>query len=337
MVNLEFYAVEPSTGIKTKIENTYDMGSLFKGTQKKIPIAIFNSGDETAIAPRVVISEYFQAGKDYSECVRWKKVSLNENVGYATSVQLPDILPNSWMQGKDLYIEDFTSYPNAAGTKPDQNWMLWAGNEYVWEIYSGYLQHNVDSQLSRALWGALPSAKNFEFSMKITVRNGVFAGVILRDIGDYDTGYIVLVQGQSQYFTDGMSAGEGVIQVWSGKFSLGVANWDLLYQSPSIGIRGTHDYFKVKLNDNRFDFWYGNEHSDEPLYSFIDEARTYNGSAKPVICSHPGSGSILIYFDDIRMEVPNVNGLVWIDNSVNLDTKVFGVQYSIFDVRYGGV
>jgi len=336
MINLEFYVVEPSTGLQTKIENAYDFGSLFKGTQKRVPFAIFNSGDETAVKPRVSITEYFQSGKDFRECVTWKKLSLNENIGYGTSIQLPDILPNSWMQGKDIYFEDFSAYPNAAGTKPDQNWMLWSGNEYVWEIYSGYLQHNVDSQQSRALWNALPSAKDFEFSMRVTVRNSVYAGVILRDIGDYDTGYIVLVQGQAGYFTNDMSQGEGVIQVWSGKFSTGIGGWTLLYQSPSIGIRGTHDFFKVKLTDNRFDFWYQNEFSEEPLFSFIDDERTYNGVAKPIICSHPGSGSILIYFDDIKVEVPTTTGLLWVENNVNLNTKVFGTQYSIVNFDFGG-
>ena len=335
MVNLDFYVVETSSGLKTKIENNLDFGSLFKGSVKKNAIAIFNSGDETAVSPKVSIAEYFQAGKNYSECVTWKKVSLSENVEYGLSVQLPDIPANSWMAGKDIYFEDFSSYPNAAGTKPDQNWLLWQGNEYVWEIYSGYLQHNVDSQPSRALWGALPASKNLEFSTRITVRNGVYAGYILRDTGDYDTGYICLVQGQASYFTEGMSQGDGVIQVWSGKFSAGVSNWTLLYQSPSIGIRGTHDYFKVKLYDNRFDFWYQNEYSVEPLFSFIDENNTYTGSAKPVLASHAGSGSILIYFDDIKLEIPTAIGLVWIDNSVNLNTPLFGEQYSVFKVEFG--
>jgi hypothetical protein len=63
----------------------------------------------------------------------------------------------------------------------------------------------------------------------------------------------------------------------------------------------------------------------------------YNNAAKPVLASHPGSGSILVYFDDIKMEVPTTTGLIWIDNTVNLNTPVFGVQYSIVKVEYGGV
>lgn len=336
MVNLEFYALEPATGLLTKIEDQYSFGSLFKGSDKKVSIAIFNSGNEPAVSPKAYVAEYFQTGKDFKECLRWKKVSLSENAGYGTQVLLPDIQANSWMQGKDIYFEDFSKYPNAAGTKPDQNWMLYQGNEYVWEIYSGYLLHNVDSQPSRAVWGALPAAADFEFSTRITVRNGVYAGYILRDIGDYDTGYIVLVQGQAQYFTAGMSQGDGVIQVWKGKFSTGPGTWQLLYQSPSIGVRGTHDYFKVKLYGNKFDFWYQNEYSETPLFSYADGANTYTKASKPVLASHPGSGSILVYYDDIKMEVPTQTGILWIDNNIDITTPLFGAQYSILRVEFGG-
>jgi len=336
VVNLQFYAIEPSTGLIEEITDQYNFGSLFKGTNKKVSIAIFNSGDEPAISPRAYVSEFFQTGKDFKECLRWKKLSLSENAGFATSVVLPDIQPNSWMQGKDIYFEDFSSYPNAAGTKPDQNWMLFQGNEYVWEIYSGYLMHNVDSQHSRSVWGALPAASNLEFSTRITVRNGVYAGYILRDTGDYDTGYIVLVQGQASYFTEGMSQGDGVIQVWRGKFSQGPTYWTLLYQSPSIGVRGTHDYFKVKLYGNKFDFWYQNEYSETPLFSFADGMSYYTGASKPVLASHPGSGSILVYYDDITMTVPTETGVLWIENNVDLNTALFGAQYSVLRVEFGG-
>ena len=336
-VELEFYLYEELTGVKTKIDNqALNLGNLFKGTTKKIPIAIKNIGDAVAVAPSASIAEFFQNGKNYSEAIKWKKLSLDKNVDFNTSVLLPDIAPNSWMSGKDIYFEDFSQYSTAAGTKPDMSWFLWAGNEYVWEIYNNWLQHNVDSQPSRALWGTLPSVSDFEVSLKITVRNGVYAGWILRDTGDYDTGYIVLVQGQAQYFDESIPQAHGVIQVWRGKFSSGLNTCTLLYQSGTIGVRGTHDYFKIKLKGNRFDFWYNNQLSD-PLYSFIDTQNTYAGASKPVLCSHAGSGSILVYFDEIKMEVDNNNGLLWIDNSISLSTPAFGEQYSILKLEYGGV
>jgi hypothetical protein len=37
------------------------------------------------------------------------------------------------------------------------------------------------------------------------------------------------------------------------------------------------------------------------------------------------------------MEVPTDSGRIWIKNTVNNATQVFGVQQSIFKVTYGGV
>ena len=335
-IDLQFYAVEESSGIKTLIGDTFDIGSLFKGNEVNLPISIYNNGTETAINPRVSIVQYFQEGKNYSQAVTWKKLSLDKNSNFSTSILLPDIPANSWMPGKDIYNENFSGYPTVAGTRPDQDWTVYAGSQYVWEVYSGYLQHNVDTQHSRAVWNVLPAIADCEFSTKITVRDSVYAGYLFRNTGDSDTGYIVLVQGQARFFTD-IPVNEGVIQVWSGKFSSGIDAWTLLYQSNSIGIRGTHDYFKVKLIGNRFDFWYQNPLSTAPLYSFVDETDTYIHAAKPVLVSHPGSGSILIYFDDITLEVPTQNGMVWIKNTVTQNTPVNGRQYSIFKMEYGGV
>jgi hypothetical protein len=335
-VDLELYLVEETSGIKTKIDSVLDLGSIFKGSEKKIPIAIYNNGDEPAINPKASIAEYFQDGKNFHEALTWKKVSMDKSSDFTIMVNLPTVQPKSWMQGKDVYMENFNGYSTTAGTRPDQNWTLWAGSQYVWEVYNGWLQHNIDTQHSRAMWNVLPKVKDFEYSMKVTVRDGVYAGLILRDIGDYDTGYIVLIQGQAQYFGSSIPQNHGVIQVWSGKFTSGASAWTLLYQSGSIGVRGTHDYFKVRLIGNRFDFWYQNEQSIEPLYSFVDGSNRYTNASKPIIASHPSTGSILIYFDDIKMEVPNNNGLVWIQDTINKDTKLFGRQYSVFKLEYGG-
>lgn len=334
---LEYYAVDESSGLKTKIDNALDLGNLFKGTEIKKPIAIYNAGDEIAVKPVVSIAEYIQQGKSFKEALTWKSLSLDKNSGFVTKLSLPDIKPKSWMSGKEIYMEDFSQYTTTSGQSPDQTWTLWQGNQFVWQVYSGYLMHNIDTQPSRAMWGVLPESVDFTLSCKITVRNGVYAGFILRDIGDFDTGYIVLVQGQAQYFNNVIPQNEGVIQVWKGKFTQGLSNCTLLYQSGTIGVRGTHDYFKVVLTNNRFDFYYGNEYATSPNYSFIDNASTYTSSSKPVLACHQGTGSILIYYDDIRMEVPTTEGRIWIKDSVNSNTSVFGVQQSIFKLEYGGV
>jgi hypothetical protein len=337
-VELQYYVVDEASGLKTKIENALDLGNLFKGSEKKIPIAIYNAGDETAVTPSVSIAEYIQQGKNYKDAVTWKSLSFDKNSGFTTKLSLPDIEPNSWMAGKEIYMEDFSGYTTATGQRPDQAWTLWQGNEYVWQVYSGYLMHNTDTMPSRALWTVLPDSVNYTLSCKITVRNGVFAGFIVRDQGDYDTGYIVLVQGQPQYLSPyNIPLNEGVIQVWKGKFTQGLANCTLLYQTGSIGVRGTHDYFKMVLNGNKFYFYYGNEYATVPNYSWADEQNTYMGASRPVLACHAGTGSILIYYDDIRMEVPTNEGRVWIKNTVNNTTSVFGVQQSIFKMEFGGV
>ena len=337
-VNLNYYIYEEATGLKTPIGDAYDLGSLFKGSESKTGIAIFNSGDETAIKPMVSIGEFIQQDANFKESVTWKSLSLDKNAGFTTNkLSLPDIPSNSWMSGKDIYFEDFSGYSINSGAKPDQTWTLWEGNSYVWQVYSGYLLHNIDTQPSRATWNILPTAVDFTFSCKVTVRDGVYAGVILRDTGDSDTGYIVLIQGQAQYFNSGIPQGEGVIQVWKGKFSQGIENCTLMYQSGSIGIRGTHDYFKVALIGNKFEFYYGNEYAIIPNYAFVDSANTYTNSSRPILACHAGTGSVLIYYDDIKMEIPTQNGLVWINNKVNNTTQVFGTQKSIFKMEFGGV
>jgi len=134
MIDLQFYVIEEASGLKTRIDSNLNLGSIFKGTEKKVPIAIFNAGDETAITPQVSIEEYFQTGKNYLEAKQWKNLSLSKSSDFTTLLQVPDIPANSWMPGKDIYFEDFSQYSTAAGTKPDQNWIVWGGNEYVWEV-----------------------------------------------------------------------------------------------------------------------------------------------------------------------------------------------------------
>ena len=333
-VDLEFYSIDEASGAKTKLNDVYGFGNLFKGTQKRVPITIFNNGDSPAITPKARIAQYPTGG--YTECFKWKKLSFMKNGNYTTSLELPDIAPQSWLKGKDVAFEDFNNYPTVAGTKPDQSWLLWKGTDFAWEVYNGWLQHNVDTQDGRALWTNLYKAKDFDFSMRVTVRDNVYAGVILRDEGDSDTGYIVLVQGITGHLGN-IPSNEGVIQVFSGKFTDGINGWRQLYKSPSIGIRGTHDYFKVRLTGNRFDFWYKNEGSQSPLYSFIDEENLHTKASKPIICCHAGFGSVLTYFDDISMEVENDEGVIWIENTVDSKTPLFSTQYSVLDIEYGGV
>lgn len=333
-VDLEFYQIDETNGQKVKLGDAVSFSNMFKGTQKRIPITVFNSGDTIAVSPRVFIEEY-PSGK-YTECYKWKKLSFDKDKNFTTSLKLSDIEPKSWLKGKTIQFEDFNNYPTIAGTKPDQSWLLWENSSFAWEVYNGWLQHNIDTIDGRALWTELPKAKDFEFSMRVTVRDGVYAGCILRDEGDSNTGYIVLVQAMEEYLGN-VATNEGVIQVFSGKFTDGLGKWKQLYKSPSIGRRGTHDFFKVKLTGNKFEFWYKNEESETPLYSFIDSEQLHLKACRPIIVCHAGKGSVLTYFDDIKMEVENEDGIIWIENSVDPKTPVFGSQYSILNVEYGGV
>lgn len=219
--------------------------------------------------------------------------------------------------------------------KPDQSWLLWHQSDYAWEVYNGWLQHNVDSQDGRALWSELISAEDYDFYIKMTVRDGVYAGVLLRDEGDSNTGYIVLVQAMASYLGD-VQENEGVIQVFDGKFTDGIESWELLYTSPSIGIRGTHDPWRIRLKGNRMDFWYGDDSLTNPMWSWIDTEYRHAKASRPVILCHAGFGSILTYFDDVRQEVANENGVVWVQNTVPANTPVFSTQRTLLAVEYGG-
>lgn len=74
-----------------------------------------------------------------------------------------------------------------------------------------------------------------------------------------------------------------------------------------------------------------------PPITYIDEDSTYNTPSQPVILCSAGSGSVLSYFDDIYMEVMNNNGVIWVQDTVDNETPVFGSQYSYLDIEYGGV
>lgn len=332
MVNLEYFKVDEQ-GKKAPIQGALGFGSMFKGSRKKVPITIFNSGDTPAVSPEISIREY---PGGYSEPYKWKKVSFDENKNFGTSLKLPDIGAGQWLRGKDIRFEDFNSYPTVAGTKPDQAWLLTEDSSFAWEVYNGWLQHNVDSRDGKAVWTELFEAKNFEFSMRVTVRDGAYAGVIVRDVGNTDTGYIVLVQAMASEL-ENLPRNEGVIQIYSGSFSQGIREWKKLYTSTTTGIRGTHDFFKLKMVDNKFMIWYKNEDDEKPLFVYEDPEATYNNASRPVICCHAGYGSILTYFDDIKMEIENNDGVVWIENTIASDTGLYATQYSILNVAYGGV
>ena len=200
---------------------------------------------------------------------------------------------------------------------------------------NGWLQHNVDSTDGRALWTELITAKDYDFYISMTVRDGVYAGVLLRDEGDSNTGYIVLIQAMAGYLGD-VQENEGVIQVFDGKFTDGIESWELLYTSPSIGIRGTHDPWRIRLKGNRMDFWYGDTSLENPRWSFVDQEYRHSKASRPVILCHAGFGSILTYFDDIRQEVANEDGIIWVQNTVDAKTPVFSTQRTLLSVEYGG-
>jgi hypothetical protein len=92
----------------------------------------------------------------------------------------------------------------------------------------------------------------------------------------------------------------------------------------------------VRLEDNRMDFWYGDDSLEQPMWSWIDTEYRHSKASRPVIVCHAGFGSILTYFDDVRQEVPNENGTVWIQNTVPANTPVFSTQRTLLAVEYGG-
>lgn len=137
-VKLEYYQIDETSGMKVKLNDTLSFGNMFKGTQKKIPITIFNSGDTTAVSPVVSIAQYPLG--NYVDCFKWKKISFDKEKNYSISLKLPDIQPKSWLIGKEVQFEDFNSYPTIAGTRPDQAWLLWKGTDFAWEVIASYIK-----------------------------------------------------------------------------------------------------------------------------------------------------------------------------------------------------
>ena len=332
MVDLKFYSVDDS-GKKTELSGIANFGNIYKANQSTIALAIYNAGDTTAYDPVLSLKQY----GDFVSPVKWKSLAFDINSSeWGNTLKLDDIEPQSWLRGYDISSEDWSSYSTTAGTSPDDSWTLWQSSKGYWNVYNGYLQHYPDTQDGRARWGKFSSAADFTFSMKISVRANTYAGVLIRDTGDYDTGYIILVQGIQDYFTDqSLTVGEGVIQVYSGKFSSGYHNWKLLYESPSIGIRGTHDPFKFSIKDNKFQFWYG-KIDGNPLCEWVDENNTYTNASIPVIVTHAGYGTSINYFDDLVMTVENENGRVYLKSEIPENTNLYGIQYSLLDISYGG-
>lgn len=331
--NLEFYAVDLDTAARTKLEGSFSFGNIFKGAQKKAAITIFNNGDTTAVAPKCSIKEY----PDESGLpVQWKKLSFNKNTGYNLSLSLPDIEPKSWLKGQTVQFEDFNNYPVVAGTKPDMSWLLTEGTAYGWEVYNGWLQHNPDTINGKALWTELSSAADFTFEIEISSINGTWSGLLVRDEGDSDTGYIILIQCQDQYLGN-IPSDEGVIQVWSGSYSQGIDSWDLLYQSNSVGKVKTRAPFKLVVENNVFKFWYNDTAAESPLYTFVDVEYTHVNASRPIVLCHASAGSARITFDNIKMSVDNDEGVIYIQNDVPKDTPLFSQQLTLLDIEYGDV
>ena len=333
-VKLYVYNINSINGLKQPTNGVYSFGNMFKGNQARSCFTIFNSGDTPAISPVVTIKPYPTDNDEEPnmEPVNWKRLSFMEASNYGYKLELPDIQPNSWLEGKDVYSENFNNYPVVAGTPLDSTWMTWQNVSTTWEVYNGWLQHNVDTQDGKACWTQLPKAKDYIYAQKMTIRNDAFGGVLLRHTGDYDTGYIVLLQGMYEHL-EGKPAGEGIIQIFSGKYSEGIKSWTKLWSSGSVGKRGTHDSFKVKLTDNKFEIWFKND-TDIPNFTFIDEDRLYNDAAQPVILC---SANVLCYFEDIYMEVKNSNGVIWVQDIVDANTPLYGTQKTYLDISYGGV
>ena len=332
-VDLKFYSVD-SNGNKKELNGTVSYGNIYKGNDSIQTLAIYNNGDTAAYDPILSIKQY----GNYAESVKWKSLSFDiDATEWETSLQLDDIEPHSWLKGYNVQEENWSSYSTAAGTEPSDDWILWQSAKGYWNVYNGYLQHYPDSVDGRASWGKFEQAADFEFSMKISVRANTYAGIICRHTGDSDTGYIILVQGIHDYFTDqNLTTSEGTIQIYSGKFSSGHDDWKLLWESGSIGVRGTHDPFKIKVKGNTFSFWYKNDFDGDPLYTWVDTDRTYNAASRPVICTHAGYGTSINYFDDLKMRTENEDGRVYLKSTVPSSTNLYGLQFSMLDVTYGG-
>lgn len=332
-VDLRFYSIDQN-GNKKELSGTVSYGNIYKGNESTIGLAIYNNGDTTAYDPVLSIKQY----GDYAESATWKGLAFDATAkDWVKTLELDDIEPHSWLKGYDIQSENWSSYSTAAGTEPSDDWILWQSAKGYWNVYNGYLQHYPDSQDARASWGKFQIAADFEFSMKISVRAHTYAGLICRHNGDSDTGYIILVQGIHEYFVNQeLTTGEGVIQVYAGKFSDGYDGWRLLYESGTIGTRGTHDPFKVKIKDNQFSFWYNNDFNGDPLYTWTDVDRNYSTASRPVICTHAGYGTSINYFDDLEMKTENENGRVYVRSIVPSNTNVYGIQFSMLDVMYGG-
>lgn len=332
-VDLKFYSVD-DLGNKTELNGVTNFGNIYKGNQAIVRLAIYNNGDTTAYDPVLSIKQY---GTN-AIAPKWKSLSFDSSTSdWSDKLELDDIEPKSWLKGYDIASENWSSYSTLAGTEPDDSWVLKQSSKGYWNVYNGYLQHYPDTQDGTARWGKFLTASDFTFSMKISVRANTYGGVLIRDTGDYDTGYIILVQGIQDYFRDqSITVSEGVIQVFSGKFTSGYSTWKLLYESPSIGIRGTHDPFKFKVKGNKFQFWYNNDLDGDPLYEWVDSENTYTNASIPVILTHAGYGTSINYFDDLSMVVENANGRVYVKSEVPSDTDLYGIQQCLLDVSYGG-
>lgn len=135
MVKLEYYKVDEVTGLKEKINNIYSFGNLFKGSQKQIPISIKNVGDTDAISPVITMKQYVsEDGKSYPEAYKWKKLGYSKDTITEVELKLPDIKAGGWLEGKDVFTEDFSLYPTVAGTPLGNDWVVWQGTGLSFEV-----------------------------------------------------------------------------------------------------------------------------------------------------------------------------------------------------------
>jgi hypothetical protein len=72
------------------------------------------------------------------------------------------------------------------------------------------------------------------------------------------------------------------------------------------------------------------------MWTWVDEEYRHAKASRPIILCHAGFGSILTYFDDIKQEVANEDGIIYVQNTVPASTSVFSTQRTLLAVEYGG-
>lgn len=355
---LDFYSYDGITKVSSLLDGTYSLGDILKGSSEIGTLQVYNSGDKKAINPILKLKAY----NDNSEVIGWKGLSFSPDYDFETTLELPDIEPETFAGGKNIYIEDFSIYDyTSAQPIAGNDWTVWHNSQSIdpWYAYSKALYfYGVDprfsslSQNTDTTTTITPSSsilgkeKDFLISASFSCLKNSFIGWVFRD------NYIVTISGIREDFKEDIYqlGHQFALQIWYGDPQKHKSWWTPL-EDFDLGnsVNGTKVWIQIQdqeINESAvpvFKIWLNTDDTtSDPTFTYVleeDKRKTcYSDTASvpSIIGYEPISSNMSnMVVDDIKMIADTKSGIIYLKSEVPTTTKLTGIQYFLLDIDYG--